>query len=749
MKQYIDTAQDISGNALPQATCKVLNYPSGTNASIFSDNGLTPIGTSIVSADVTGQFSFFVADGDYTLQLFNNGTLYKTQTPVSIFDGAAQVTFADTGAANAYAIANSALEKALRAGLRASFQAVNANTGASTLAYNTLAAKPIVFPGGGALTGGVILANGIYMVEYDGASWQLRDAINAGLNYARTPQEITAGVTPTNFTFPPGDVRRYGADPTGVADSTTAFNNALASNGTVYAIQGTYLLSATLNLISGQVFYGDGAKTVLQFSNNTTSNILGTGIIGTTVRDLKITVTGNGNQSYIGAVQFTAACTNCTAKNLDISGNSGCGVFLNDAISCRVQDCYFHNFNTVNGNGDVGDIYLGIQTGTGCRYCTITGNQCFGGAWHGIMMLTAVAAPGTTHNEFNVVANNRVGQHMAYGIADYSGNANSDLYNQIIGNYIKNIQGTVLAGSSGAGIYLSACGGDVVANNTVRNCCVSTSNSTLAPGGIGVGATGNSATQAPIVISGNLITDMTAYNGILVAASPGPVEVSGNTVRMPNSNTTGNAIAVTQSSNCNVTGNNIDNLSTNAAILFGSTVGVSNNSFVGNTINTGAQGIQNNGVGPYTRTVITDNIIVGTAASAALSLNNLAQASISNNEVTCTGQAVSLTACTQTRLTGNVINCGGTFAIATSGACTDSLIDESNYLTGAANTYINAVTNGGTGCIVSQYFNAAGSAGAHAVGDRIIQSVPVVGQPKGWRCTVLGTPGTWVSEGNL
>lgn len=34
-------------------------------------------------------------------------------------------------------------------------------------------------------------------------------------------------------------------------------------------------------------------------------------------------------------------------------------------------------------------------------------------------------------------------------------------------------------------------------------------------------------------------------------------------------------------------------------------------------------------------------------------------------------------------------------------------------------------------------------------GDRVINSAPTVGQPKSWVCTVAGTPGTWVSEGNL
>jgi hypothetical protein len=47
------------------------------------------------------------------------------------------------------------------------------------------------------------------------------------------------------------------------------------------------------------------------------------------------------------------------------------------------------------------------------------------------------------------------------------------------------------------------------------------------------------------------------------------------------------------------------------------------------------------------------------------------------------------------------------------------------------------------------YSNAAPTTNTWAIGDAVRQTVPVVGQPKGWRCTVGGTPGTWVSEGNL
>jgi hypothetical protein len=34
-------------------------------------------------------------------------------------------------------------------------------------------------------------------------------------------------------------------------------------------------------------------------------------------------------------------------------------------------------------------------------------------------------------------------------------------------------------------------------------------------------------------------------------------------------------------------------------------------------------------------------------------------------------------------------------------------------------------------------------------GDNVLNGAPAVGQPKGWVCTVAGSPGTWVSEGNL
>lgn len=48
----------------------------------------------------------------------------------------------------------------------------------------------------------------------------------AAIHYARTAAETAAGVTPSNYAYEPGDVRRYGAAGDGSTDDTAAFERA-------------------------------------------------------------------------------------------------------------------------------------------------------------------------------------------------------------------------------------------------------------------------------------------------------------------------------------------------------------------------------------------------------------------------------------------------------------------------------------------------------------------------------------------
>jgi hypothetical protein len=69
--------------------------------------------------------------------------------------------------------------------------------------------------------------------------------------YPASSAENTASVVPTDLRYPYGAFRRYGMDPTGVADSATAFANACKCNALVYddfPNGGTYLFNSQVNV---------------------------------------------------------------------------------------------------------------------------------------------------------------------------------------------------------------------------------------------------------------------------------------------------------------------------------------------------------------------------------------------------------------------------------------------------------------------------------------------------------------------
>lgn len=121
--------------------------------------------------------------------------------------------------------------------------------------------------------------------------------------YPRTAEEIAAGVTPTYYFYPPGDILRYGADPTGVDDSSDSIESAIAvaqvggavgHNGNLYPInsgatafvssgnfvylpKGAYRITRTLSITSSIAILGvSAASTVIGYSGGslTTSDYL-------------------------------------------------------------------------------------------------------------------------------------------------------------------------------------------------------------------------------------------------------------------------------------------------------------------------------------------------------------------------------------------------------------------------------------------------------------------------------------------
>jgi hypothetical protein len=184
-------------------------------------------------------------------------------------------------------------------------------------------------------------------------------------NYPQTTVEINAGVTPTSTIYPPGNVLRYGADPTGVAVSTLAFTNAWVCYKTIYAPTGSYLVD-TINIPSTfyqRTLYGDGPgrTTLNQLALNNDTILLGTS--GTNehtieIRDLSLIGAGTGGTA--NGIHLMANSplppSNFKVSRVQIAnyGNSGiydqAGAFCTVLDNVQITGCGGHQFDMLGGN---------------------------------------------------------------------------------------------------------------------------------------------------------------------------------------------------------------------------------------------------------------------------------------------------------------------------------------------------------------------------------------------------------------
>lgn len=231
----------------------------------------------------------------------------------------------------------------------------------------------------------------------------------------RTAAEISAGVTPTNYAYPPLDVRRYGADPTGTNDSTLAINTAISVTqfvgfgGLVYLPTGKYLVGSTGVYVTattqnGFVIAGDRgpyATTIINGSTNQPALSFGDGVslrshIG--VRDIYFSQSSS----------VTAVAGNCAIlfnkiqtgfiDNVIVSSSAGSpytaviltGCVNNILRAVRVAGCLLDGFQfTATTDLFATDCYSEVQgnngytlNGTqGCYFKSCITFQCAGSGW--------------------------------------------------------------------------------------------------------------------------------------------------------------------------------------------------------------------------------------------------------------------------------------------------------------------------------------------------------------------------------
>lgn len=87
MQKYTDVVTSArSGAAIPSARVTVKTHPAAVTATIYSDDGITTK-TNPLTTDENGEFSFYAADGDYTLTVSGTGITERTIGPITLLDG--------------------------------------------------------------------------------------------------------------------------------------------------------------------------------------------------------------------------------------------------------------------------------------------------------------------------------------------------------------------------------------------------------------------------------------------------------------------------------------------------------------------------------------------------------------------------------------------------------------------------------------------------------------------------------------
>lgn len=537
-------------------------------------------------------------------------------------------------------------------------------------------------------------------------------------------------------------VQSKGRDIFNSADYGTLQQAVTAAAGRTLVISGVWTVTAAVVLPSDIEIVGDpGAKVTTATPD--ISLFQATGQSNIRIRGLKFEQTVAGTAAYVGAVSLDT-CTRVTVSDCEFVGMQWAGVYLKSTNYSIVRDNRFTAFTgTVQDSADV-CVYANSS------YNVIDSNYCLGGNWHGILVQDPYAGTAPLKN---ILSNNHVGQHKAYGIIVYQPNA-VNTYTQIVNNQVENILGSVLAGSSGAGIYVVSAGGVVVTGNTIRNCCQQTTNRNLVPGAIGIN--GIAAPMAPIVVANNNIAETNFYDGITLSSISAGGIVDGNQIMSESTNVTGFPIYANGISGFAITNNLINqkNLSTQRCIFMYAQGIDCNNNIVSNNIIVGGNYSQIEfsvvGAFKHNRIIVVGNNLTGASSSSIpLIINNSTTGLVSSNCIYANTQVALLNnGSTSMLYSNNFVFSTGANAIQSVGVNSSSMFDKSNVQLNGVGSQ-RAPLNQGTGLAIETYDSAAPVAGTWAVGDRVEQNVPVAGQPKGWRCTAAGIPGTWVSEGNL
>ncbi len=325
----------------------------------------------------------------------------------------------------------------------------------------------------------------------------------------------------------------------------TVINSAIsalpAGGGTVYLMEGTYIIDGSITLPANVTLSGAGSSTIIKLKNS----------IGTTLTG--ITQSGTPNRAVISNLKLDGNKTN----NLIASGNQDGISIAGGNPGVKINSVLVEQFNhygitiTSASNGSISNSTIvgngssatdrGIYLGSSTSYYSITGNAIQGNAGLGILLNLSSAN--------NTITGNTVQGNSGTGISMFSSN-NTISSNTVSGNVdgieLQSSQSTVIGNTitsnTGNGISLSSNGNTITGNLIVSSGLDGIST---------VGASTNNIVSDNRIIDSGSVT--AASNGISVAGGSNYTNITNNYIT--DSGGTGYAISITSGTNTYLSGN--------------------------------------------------------------------------------------------------------------------------------------------------------------------------------------------------
>lgn len=556
-------------------------------------------------------------------------------------------------------------------------------------------------------------------------------------------------------------VKDFGAVGDGVTDDTVAIQAAATNSGAIYFPEGSYLINAAISVPSNTYLYAENA-TVTQ---STAAGTHAFTIAGDNVTIDGLTIVGPNSGG--GSAVFALNRNNPVVKNCKVQ-NWLYGIQLRGCKNWVVQDnrIWGGTYDSVAAS----DIFIYGASGTTSNRGIVTGNFCLSNTDVGISVDT------NSGDKETVISNNVVYPLQSDGVTPLADANNRRRYGIAVGynGTVASravISGNVVRDVPYSGIYMNAAAipaGDVsITGNNVSRCGFGTlypADSSLRAGiwcnGGADTITGNvvtdcsfagikvapdyvysSTNQPRAVISSNNVS-RTAGPGIWLTNRPHGYLVTGNRIV----NSTGAGIqyesTTADGGNCHFVGNHIDTNTTNqGGIIAANSLGGYDCSVTGNKIN----GIDNTTNAAFNAGIWFDGVVHcsnNTITKYYTGINCGTAINARTVNLKCSGNTISDCAFgIGAPGTGPWLITDNTFKNITTLECSGSAWQGAFYRASGVAGF------GGGAIYVAD--TAAPTAGTWAVGDHCAKTNPAIGQPKGWFCTVAGTPGTWTSEGNL